>query len=66
MKLIQWSIYLSFWVWHDGDVDYNDDVAFSDKIDDVNDYIHGDDAMLFMMMIMIMVMTIIWYTFYSL
>ncbi len=64
MKLIQWSIYLSFWVWHDGDVDYNDDVAFSDKIDYVNDYIHGDDAMLFMMMIM--VMTIIWYTLYSL
>jgi len=66
MKLIQWSIYLSFWVWHDGDVDYNDDVAFIDKIDDVNDYIHGDDAMLFIMMIMIMVMTIIWYTLYSL
>ncbi len=66
MKLIQWSIDLSFWVWHDDDVDYNDDVAFSDKIDDVNDDVHGDDAMLFMMMIMIMVMTIIWYTLYSL
>ena len=44
MKLIRWSIYLSLWVWHDGDVDYNDNIAFSDQIDDVNDDIHGDDA----------------------